>query len=174
MYTSEEMIDYTIGWDADFFRDDGDYTVFIWTYLMRPLASARRGKRERPAASVGGVGGSRATQAHGRSDSRREEKAEWPDLPTTMTCRGRAGETYQIPIAPPPADHELVGARGSTPASIEYTGQALELSASVMEMLQRSIDLLSIYGIPAPFQIPATAGASAGPSMPPRAVGGAG
>lgn len=59
-----------------------------------------------------------------------------------------------------------------TPASIEYTGQALELTASVMGMLQRSIDLLSIYGIPAPFQIPAIAGASAGPSVPPKAAGG--
>lgn len=33
-------------------------------------------------------------------------------------------------------------------ASIEYTRQALELSASVMRILQRSMDLLSIYGIP--------------------------
>ncbi|XP_028088443.1 uncharacterized protein LOC114288999 [Camellia sinensis] len=65
-----------------------------------------------------------------------------------MTCRGQGGETYQIPITPPLADHELVGVRGSTPASIEYTGQALPLTASVMGMLQRSMDLLSIYNIP--------------------------
>ena len=32
-------------------------------------------------------------------------------------------------------------------ASIECTGQALELSASVIGMLRRSMDLLSIYGI---------------------------
>ncbi|XP_028080394.1 uncharacterized protein LOC114281980 [Camellia sinensis] len=107
--------------------------------------------RERPAATVGRVGGSRTTQAHGRRGSRWGQRAGWPDLPTTMTCRGRAGETYQIPIAPLLADHELVGVRGLTPASIEYIGQALELSDSVMGMLQRSMDLLSVYGISAPF-----------------------
>ena len=32
-------------------------------------------------------------------------------------------------------------------ASIEYTRQALELTALVMGMLQRSMDLLSIYSI---------------------------
>ncbi|XP_028070706.1 transcription factor SOX-12-like [Camellia sinensis] len=29
-----------------------------------------------------------------------------------MTCRGQGGETYQIPITPPPPDHELVGFYG--------------------------------------------------------------
>ena len=33
-------------------------------------------------------------------------------------------------------------------ASIEYTGQALELTASGMGRLQRSMDLVSIYSIP--------------------------
>ena len=33
-------------------------------------------------------------------------------------------------------------------AFIEYIRQSLELTASVMGMLQRSIDLLTIYGIP--------------------------
>ncbi|GMP77497.1 hypothetical protein CsSME_00033759 [Camellia sinensis var. sinensis] len=155
-------------------RDEGDYTNFIQTYLMRPLTDAHRTERERPATLVGGAGASRATQAHSRRGSRRGQRAEWPNLPTTMTCCGQAGETYQITIAPHPADHELVEVRGSTPlisrrllmtstllqASIEYTGQALELKASVMGMLQRSTDLLGIYGIPAPFQIPVAAGMS--------------
>ncbi|GMP66676.1 hypothetical protein CsSME_00026940 [Camellia sinensis var. sinensis] len=167
------MIDHTIGWDSNFFRDEGDYSEFIQTYLMRPLASAHRVERERPAAPVARAGVPRATQARDRSGSRRGQRVEWPELPTTMTCRGQGGETYQIPIAPPLADHELVGVRGSTPVLIEYTGQALELTASMMRMLQRSIDLLTIYGNPAPFQIPVTGGASAGPSVPPRAAGGA-
>ncbi|XP_028125420.1 uncharacterized protein LOC114322342 [Camellia sinensis] len=47
-------------------------------------------------------------------------------------------------------------------ASIKYTGQALELTALVMGMLQRSMHLLSIYDNP----IPATASASTGPSVP--------
>ncbi|XP_028082755.1 uncharacterized protein LOC114284085 [Camellia sinensis] len=118
---------------------------------MRPLASARRVEREKPAAPVGGAGAPRATQARDKSGSRRGWRAEWQELPTTMTCRAQGGEPYQIPIAPPPADHELVGVRGLTSASIEYTGQALELTASVMGMLQGSMDLLSIYSIPAPF-----------------------
>ncbi|XP_028086778.1 uncharacterized protein LOC114287588 [Camellia sinensis] len=35
-----------------------------------------------------------------------------------------------------------------------------------MGMLQQSLDLLSIYSIPHPFQIPAVGGAPAGPSVP--------
>ncbi|GMP47171.1 hypothetical protein CsSME_00015052 [Camellia sinensis var. sinensis] len=166
------MIDFTIDWNADFFRDEGDYSIFIQTYLMRPLASARWVERERPAEPAGGAEAPRATQARDRSGSRERRRVEWPELPTTMTCRGQGGETYQIPIAPLPANHELVGVRGLTSASIEYTGQALELTASVMGMLQRSMDLLSIYSIPAPFQIPTIGGALAGLSVPPRAAGG--
>ncbi|XP_028077737.1 uncharacterized protein LOC114279653 isoform X2 [Camellia sinensis] len=108
---------------------------------MRPLASARRVERESPVAPVGGVGAPRATQARYRSGSRRGRGAEWPKLPTTMTCRGQGGEIYQIPITHSLADHELVGVRSSTPASIEYTGHVLELTASVMGMLQRSMNL---------------------------------
>ncbi|GMP80378.1 hypothetical protein CsSME_00035496 [Camellia sinensis var. sinensis] len=167
------MMDYTIAWDSDPFRDEGDYIEFIQAYLMRPLNGARRVERERPAAPVRGAGASIAAQARSRSGSWRGQGVEWPALPTTMTCRGQGRETYQIPIAPPPTDHELVGVRDLTPASIEYTGQSLELTASVIGMLQRSIDLLTIYGIPAPFQIPATGGAPAGPLVPTRAAGGA-
>ncbi|XP_028118007.1 uncharacterized protein LOC114315602 [Camellia sinensis] len=83
-----------------------------------------------------------------------------------MTCRGRGGETYQIPIAPPPADHVLVWFYGLPPTSSEYTCQSLELTASVMGMLQQSLDLLAIYSIPPPFQIPTVGGAPAGPSVP--------
>lgn len=61
-----------------------------------------------------------------------------------MTCWGRVGETYQIPIQPTPAGHEPVEVRGPMPASIEYTGQALELSATLMGMVQTSMDLLNI------------------------------
>ncbi|GMP53447.1 hypothetical protein CsSME_00018897 [Camellia sinensis var. sinensis] len=165
------MIDYTIGWDSEFFRDEGDYTEFIQAYLMRPLTGACQVEREMPAAPVAGVGAPRATQARGRSGSRRGQGVGWPELPTTMTCQGQGRESYQIPIALPPADHELVGVRGSTPASIEYTSQSLEITASVMGMLQRSIDLLTIYSIPALFQILTVGGAPAGPSAPPRAAG---
>ncbi|GMP42166.1 hypothetical protein CsSME_00011991 [Camellia sinensis var. sinensis] len=91
-----------------------------------------------------------------------------------MTCKGQGGKTYQIPIAPPPADHELVGFYDLPPASFEYTRQSLELTASVMGMLQRSLDLLVIYSIPPPFQISAAGGTLAGPSVSARGGGRAG
>ncbi|GMP24225.1 hypothetical protein CsSME_00001564 [Camellia sinensis var. sinensis] len=166
------MMDYTIGWDSNLFRDEGNYIEFVQAYLIRPLTGARRVEKEKPAAPAAGAGASRAAQAHSKSGSRRRQGVGWPALPTTMTCRGQGGETYQIPVAPPPADHGLVKVRSSTPPSIEYTSQSLELTASLMRMLQRSLDLLTIYGIPAPFQIPAAGGAPAGPSASTRAAGG--
>ncbi|CAL5340287.1 unnamed protein product [Camellia sinensis] len=48
------------------------------------------------------------------------------------------------------AGHELVGVRGSTQASIEYTGGALELITSLMGMVQRREALFSLYGIQIP------------------------
>lgn len=56
-----------------------------------------------------------------------------------------------------------------------YTGQALELSASLMGMVQTSLNLLSLYRILIPFQMPAPsgtlAGAVAGPSVLPLTAG---
>lgn len=135
-FTLEQMVDYTIGWDAEGFRGEGDYTEYVQTYIMRPLSSGRRAERERPAASAAragaGVGAPRVALVRGRSGTRRGQGASWPTLPTTMTCRGQGGETYQIPIASPPADHELVGFYDLPPASSEYTRQSLELTASMM------------------------------------------
>ncbi|XP_028064950.1 uncharacterized protein LOC114268050 isoform X1 [Camellia sinensis] len=55
-------------------------------------------------------------------------------------------------------------------APIEYTRQALGLVASLTKMVQTSLDLLSLYRIPIPFEIPAPsgtpAGAAVGPSVP--------
>lgn len=65
-HTEQEMIDFTRGWDADFFWLDGDYIILIQTYLMPPLTDAHRGERDRPAAAAEREGGSRVTQAHGR------------------------------------------------------------------------------------------------------------
>lgn len=52
---------------------------------------------------------SRKTRVRGRSGARRGQGVSWPALPTILTCRGQGGATYQIPFAPPLADHELVG-----------------------------------------------------------------
>lgn len=107
-YTMQEMIDFTKGWDADFFRLKGDYTAFIQTYLMPPLTGTRKGERDRAPAAAERAGGSRATQAHDRRGSQTRRRVGWSELPTTMTCWGCSGETYQIPIKPAPAGHELV------------------------------------------------------------------
>ncbi|KAF5933469.1 hypothetical protein HYC85_029640 [Camellia sinensis] len=42
------------------------------------------------------------------------------------------------------------------------------MNASMMGMLQRTFDLLALYSIPPPFQIPMAGGAPAGPSVPAR------
>ncbi|XP_028071578.1 uncharacterized protein LOC114273941 [Camellia sinensis] len=155
--TAKEMADYTISWDAEGFRGEGDYLEYVRTYIMRPLSGGRRAERGGPAALVAGAGvgvgagAPRVARGRGRSGARRGHGASWPALPVTMTCRGRGGGTYQIPIAPPLADHELVGFYGLPPASSEYTRQSLELTASVMGMLQQSLDLLAIYSIPVCF-----------------------
>ncbi|GMP74044.1 hypothetical protein CsSME_00031580 [Camellia sinensis var. sinensis] len=165
-----EMADYTIGWDAEGFRGEGDYTEYVQTYIMQPLSSGCRAERERlaaPAAWVGaGAGGARVARVRDRSGARRGWGASWPALPTMMTCRGQGGETYQIPFAPPPADHELVRFYDLPPAFSEYTRQSLELNASMMGMLQRSFDLLAIYSILPPFQMSVAGGVPAGPSVP--------
>ncbi|GMP69064.1 hypothetical protein CsSME_00028460 [Camellia sinensis var. sinensis] len=88
----EEVIQFMVGQDVDFFRAEGDYTDFILTHLMPPLTGVR-GDEEAgaPAARVRRKV-TRASRAHGR----------------------RASRAYQIPIELAAAGHELVGARGST------------------------------------------------------------
>lgn len=55
-------------------------------------------------------------------------------------------------------------------APIEYTRQALELVASVTKMVQKSMNLLSLYKISIPDTLDVPARAAAGPSVPPSAV----
>ncbi|XP_028122440.1 uncharacterized protein LOC114319608 isoform X3 [Camellia sinensis] len=169
-YPPHEMADYTIGWEAEGFRGEGDYAEYVQTYIMWPLSSGRRAERKRPATPAAragaGAGVLRMARVRGRSGPRRGRGVGWPALPTMMTYRGQSGEIYQIPIAPPLADHELVGFYDLPPASSEYTRQSLELNASMIGMLQRSLDLLALYSIPPPFQILTTGGAPAGPYVP--------
>ncbi|XP_028122438.1 uncharacterized protein LOC114319608 isoform X1 [Camellia sinensis] len=151
-YPPHEMADYTIGWEAEGFRGEGDYAEYVQTYIMWPLSSGRRAERKRPATPAAragaGAGVLRMARVRGRSGPRRGRGVGWPALPTMMTYRGQSGEIYQIPIAPPLADHELVGFYDLPPASSEYTCQSLELNASMIGMLQRSLDLLALYSIP--------------------------
>lgn len=68
-YTEQEMIDFTRVWDADLFRLDGDYTIFIQIYLISPLTDAHKGGRDRALATAERASGSRATQAHSKRGS---------------------------------------------------------------------------------------------------------
>ncbi|KAF5934658.1 hypothetical protein HYC85_030829 [Camellia sinensis] len=171
--TSEQMDDYTIGWEEAGFRGTGDYQEYVRTYLMQPL-SGRRAEGARPVASAAGagagvgVGAARRARVRGRGGVQGGRGAGWPALPAVLTFQGQGGSTYQIPFAPPPAGHELIGVPDLPPASSEYTRQSLAMNASMMGMLQRTFDLLALYSIPPPFQIPIAGGAPAGPSVPAR------
>ncbi|GMP73604.1 hypothetical protein CsSME_00031310 [Camellia sinensis var. sinensis] len=74
-FTAQQMVDYTIGWDAEDFRGEGDYREYVQTYIMRPLNGGRRAERGRPvvpAARAGaGAGTSRTARVRGRSGARR-------------------------------------------------------------------------------------------------------
>ncbi|CAL5381980.1 unnamed protein product [Camellia sinensis] len=172
--TTKQMADYTIGWEATRFRGIGDYREYVQMYIMRSLSGGRRAEGARPvvpAARAGagaGAGASRRARVRGRGGVQGGRGTGWPALPIVLTYRGQDGATYQIPFAPPPAGHELASIPDLPPASSEYTRQSVELNASMMGMLQRTFDLLALYSIPPPFQIPVVGGAPTGPSVPAR------
>lgn len=90
-----------VGFDADYFRAEGDYAAFIRTHLMRPLTDVRGGEEAR---ALGARERPRVTQARQRTN--------WPELPTTLTCWQHTGDAYQVPIKPMAAGHELIRVRG--------------------------------------------------------------
>ncbi|XP_028092162.1 uncharacterized protein LOC114292407 [Camellia sinensis] len=147
--STEEVIQFMVGLETDYFRVEGDYATFIQTHLMPPLAGVREGEGARAPTTRKRGRGTKATRSRRRrgSDERQRQGPGWPELPTSVTYQRRSGETCQIPNEPAPAGHALVGVRGPTPAPIEYTGQALELVASLTEMVQMSLDLPSLYRI---------------------------
>ncbi|XP_028059974.1 uncharacterized protein LOC114263606, partial [Camellia sinensis] len=111
--TTEQLDDYSIGWEEAGFRGTGDYQEYVRTYLMRPL-SGRRAEGARPVASAAGAGAgagagsSRRARVRGRGGVQGGRGAGWPALPAVLTFQGQGGSTYQIPFAPPPAGHEFV------------------------------------------------------------------
>ena len=122
--TTEQMADYTIGWEAPRVRGIGDDREYVQTYLMRPLSGDRRAEGARLAAPAAGtvagagVGASRRARVRGRGGVQGGRGTGWPVLPTSLTFRGQGGVTYQIPFAPPPADHEFVGVPDLPPVCI--------------------------------------------------------
>ena len=123
-FSLEQMRGFTVGWSEEHHRGEGDYAEYVRTYIMRPLSGGRRAEGERPAAPAAGAGAgagagtSRRARVHGRSGAQGGRGTGWPALPTVLSYRGQDGATYQIPFAPPPADHELAGIPDLPPVCI--------------------------------------------------------
>ncbi|KAF5932857.1 hypothetical protein HYC85_029028 [Camellia sinensis] len=113
--TTEQMADYTIGWEATCFRGIGDYREYVQMYIMRSLSGGRQAGGARPVAPAArtgagaGTGASRRARVRGRGRVQGGRGTGWPALPTVLSYRGQDGAIYQIPFAPPPAGHELAG-----------------------------------------------------------------
>lgn len=160
----DDITQFMWGLDADCFRVEGDYAAFIQTHLMPPLTDAR-----------GGEEALRLTRATRARASWARQRTGWPKLPTTLTCWRHTGDAYQVVIELAATGYELVGVQGPTQAPIEYTGRALELIASLIDMVQRREMLLGLYGITIPAISSAPAAAAAvpapAPAVPPSAAG---
>ncbi|KAI8029683.1 Protein MAIN-LIKE 2, partial [Camellia lanceoleosa] len=78
-FTPKQMTDYMIGWEADGFRGEGDYSKYVKTFIMRPLSGGRRTERERPVAPAAGAGmragTSRTARVRGRGGAQRRRGA---------------------------------------------------------------------------------------------------
>ncbi|GMP48083.1 hypothetical protein CsSME_00015565 [Camellia sinensis var. sinensis] len=68
--SAQEVIQFMVGLEADYFRVEGDYTVFIQIYLMPPLTGVRGGERARAPAARVAPRATRATSARRRGASR--------------------------------------------------------------------------------------------------------
>ena len=54
--TTEQMADYTIGWEVTRFRGVGDYREYVQTYIIRSLSGGRRVEGARPVAPAARAG----------------------------------------------------------------------------------------------------------------------
>ncbi|GMP23555.1 hypothetical protein CsSME_00001102 [Camellia sinensis var. sinensis] len=88
--TTEQMADYTIGWEATRFRGVGDYREYVQAYIMRSLSGGRRAEGARPVAPAAraragagaGAGASRRARVRGRGGVQGGRGTGWPALPT--------------------------------------------------------------------------------------------
>ncbi|GMP34606.1 hypothetical protein CsSME_00007405 [Camellia sinensis var. sinensis] len=118
--SADQVIQFMVGLDADYFRMEGDYATFIQTHLMPSLTSVRRGEGARAPAARGR---GRATRSRKMRDPEERQETGWPELPTSLTYQRRSRETYQILIAPASVGRALTGIRGSTPVCTKpHTG----------------------------------------------------
>ncbi|GMP63402.1 hypothetical protein CsSME_00025114 [Camellia sinensis var. sinensis] len=104
--SADQVIQFMVGLETDYFRMEGDYVTFIQTHLMPPLSGVRRGEGVRAPAARERNG---STRSRRRRDPEERQGTGWPELPTSLTFQRRFGETYQIPIAPASAGRALAG-----------------------------------------------------------------
>ena len=83
--STNQVIQFIVGLEIDYFHAEGDYATFIQTHLMPPLTGVRGGEGARAPATRGRGGATRSRRRRGPEG--RQETA-WPVLPATMTCRG--------------------------------------------------------------------------------------
>ncbi|GMP40097.1 hypothetical protein CsSME_00010669 [Camellia sinensis var. sinensis] len=145
--SADEVIQFMVCLEVEYFRVEGDYATFIQTHLMPPLAGVRGGEGVRAPATRARRRVTRASRARGRTASQARQGTEWPELPTALTCWRYTGEAYQIPIEPAAARHRYNKALDAPPAPTGYTEDLLELLASFKGMILRREALLSFYGI---------------------------
>ncbi|GMP40368.1 hypothetical protein CsSME_00010842 [Camellia sinensis var. sinensis] len=65
----EEVIQFMVGFDVDFFRAEGDYAAFIQTHLMPPLMGVRGAEEARAPAASARARVTRASRACGKGAS---------------------------------------------------------------------------------------------------------
>ncbi|GMP90465.1 hypothetical protein CsSME_00041583 [Camellia sinensis var. sinensis] len=143
----DRVIQFMVSLEAEYFRVEGDYMVFIQTHLMPSLTGVRRGEGVRALAARAGPRVTRAARARGRGASQARQRTGWPKLPTALTCWRYIREAYQIPIEPTAAGHRYVRGHDAPPAPPRYTEDLLELLASFDGMILRREALLGFHGI---------------------------
>lgn len=89
--TSQEMIQFTRGLDANYFLGEGDYATFIETHLMPPLAGVRGGEEMRAPATRERA---RVPRARGKGATQMKQRNDWPELSTALTCWRYTREAY--------------------------------------------------------------------------------
>ncbi|KAL7181420.1 hypothetical protein ACSBR1_040329 [Camellia fascicularis] len=99
--STEAIIQYMVGLDADYFRGEGNYTTFIRTLLMPPLTGVHAGD------AVGALQEAKAGIGGAPSNA---QATGCPAIPTTILCCWPSGTIYQLPIEPLETGHGYVKA----------------------------------------------------------------
>lgn len=166
--SSQEVIDFTRGVEANYFLGERDYATYIQTHLMPSLTGIHaRGGRVADAPSTSRA---RAPSDRARGVPSTRQSFGWPELPTELTGWRYTREAYRIPTEPSVAGHRYVRVPDSPLAPAGYVEGLLTMLASFEGMILRREKLLGFHGIQVPSLPTAVAAVVAGPSAPPPAV----